>query len=155
MAYPYSHTNLAYSTLAAGIDDNDTTLDVAAAAGAKFPASNFLCVIWNVTDYDHPALDPDAEFILVTTRSTDTFSPITRGQEGSTAAAHNTGGKDYAIQHVVVASEIDSFAVGGVNRVPAGGLSIPADYSIVASEYFEIVDGQTLETGSAATLEIT
>jgi len=68
--------NKAMTTLDGGITDTATTLDVQTGDGAEFPASNFRIVI-------------DTEVIHVTTRTGDTFSPITRGAESSTATAHS------------------------------------------------------------------
>lgn len=74
--------NLAKSTLASGIDDDDLALDVAAGEGAKFPST----YPFNLS------LDTEAlrEIVKVTNRSTDTCT-IVRAQEGTAAIAHSAG----------------------------------------------------------------
>ncbi len=69
--------NNAESTLAGGITAGATTLTVASGEGAKFPAGNFRISI-------------DDEILHCTSRSSDTFT-VQRGQEGTTAAAHDAG----------------------------------------------------------------
>jgi len=71
-------TNRAGSSLPAGIDNVQTSFDVASGQGALFPASNFIITI-------------EGERILVGTRTTDTFSSCTRGYDGTTAVAHIDG----------------------------------------------------------------
>jgi len=76
--FPFTWLNLADSSigeLSAGIDATQTTLALKAGHGAKFPAADF-CVRC------------DDERIHVATRTTDAFSGMTRGYDGSTGAAH-------------------------------------------------------------------
>ena len=76
--FPFTWFNLADSAigeLSAGIDATQTTLSVKAGQGAKFPASDF-CVRCG------------DERIHVATRTTDSFSGMTRGYDGSTGATH-------------------------------------------------------------------
>jgi len=70
--------NFAKSTLAAGITATDTSLTVATGESTKFPDAPFRIII-------------DNEIIEVGAKSGDTFSSLTRGVEGTTAAAHAAG----------------------------------------------------------------
>lgn len=91
--------NFAFGTLASGINSAATSLDVGSGEGARFPAVSFNAVIWQSTDYSHPAAAyhaGDAEIVRVTGISTDTLT-ITRAQEGTSAVNLNTGGKTYQI----------------------------------------------------------
>lgn len=92
--------NFAKSTLASGITDSATSLSVSTGEGSLFPDPStdgaFDAVIFNETDYIGVYDDPDVEVVRVTSISTDTFT-ITRAQQGTSASAHNTGGKTYGI----------------------------------------------------------
>lgn len=75
---PYSWHNLknkAKGELSADITSGATSFSVKSGQGATFPASDFVVTI-------------ELEEIYVTTRSTDSFTTITRGYNGTTAAAH-------------------------------------------------------------------
>ena len=76
--FPLTWFNLSDSAIGelnAGIDSTQTTLALKAGQGAKFPASNF-CVRC------------DDERIHVATRTTDAFSGMTRGYDGSSGVLH-------------------------------------------------------------------
>jgi len=68
--------NNAQSTLAQAITATATSFGVI--DGSSFPDGNFL-------------ISADDEIMLVGTRSGNTFSSVTRGHEGTTAAAHVSG----------------------------------------------------------------
>lgn len=82
--------NNGVSTLAGGISDSVTSLDVA--TGGAFPA------VGNFT------LRIDDEILLCTARSSDTLT-VVRGVEGSTPASHSNG-----------ATVSSTLTVGGINR---------------------------------------
>jgi hypothetical protein len=86
-------------TLAAGITAGATSIVLNPGDGAALPAGGFFAsfygVVWNATDFASPALDPNAESVFVSARSGDTLTTVVRGQEGTAAVAHNTGGKTY------------------------------------------------------------
>ena len=89
--------NNAVGTLASGIDSTTTTIVLTAGQGAKFPTTaegEWYSAIYNSTDYSAPHLDPNFEIVKITARSTDTLT-VVRGQDGTTAVSHNTGGKTY------------------------------------------------------------
>lgn len=77
--------NNARSSLAAAIDDDDTSLSVASGQGSRFPNPTGGDYFW--ATIDNGTVD---EIVKVTARSTDTFT-IVRGQQGKTARAWNTG----------------------------------------------------------------
>lgn len=103
--------NFAKSTLASGITSGATSLTVATGDGTRFPAVSFNAVIWNQTDYTSPSDDPDREIVRVTGIATDTFT-IIRGQENTSAVAHNTGGKTYGI-HAGATAKTFNNDIGG------------------------------------------
>jgi hypothetical protein len=88
--------NFAISSLAAGITAGDVALTVTTGDGTKFPAVPFNATIWDATTYGSAYLDPNAEIVRVTGIAGDAFT-ITRAQESTAAAAHNTGGSTYKI----------------------------------------------------------
>jgi hypothetical protein len=89
--------NGARGTLASGITSGATSVSLTAGHGARMPSVPFNAWLYNATDYGaDPHDDPGYEIVRVTARSTDTLT-ITRAQEGTTASAHNTGGKTYRL----------------------------------------------------------
>ena len=89
--------NFAIGVLATGISAGDTSVTLQEGQGDKFPPTSegsYNCVIWNSTDYANSADDPNVEIVRVTFRSGDTFT-VQRGQEGTSAVAHNETGKTY------------------------------------------------------------
>lgn len=91
------------ATLAAGIDADDVTATLVAGDSGVLDAAatrNINAVIWNSSDYpEGPQADPDAEDVLITAASGTAISAMTRAQEGSSAAAHNTSGKTYKLMY--------------------------------------------------------
>ena len=81
-------TNNATSTLASGITSSATSLTVATGNGALFPTLGagdyFYCTLANTSG--------TVEIVKVTARSTDTFT-VTRGQDGTSGVAWNSGDK--------------------------------------------------------------
>jgi len=90
--------NFAKVTLSAGYAAGATSVVLSSGDGAKLPQPSidgaFNLVWWDWTDYGDPADDPNVEIVRCTARSTDTLT-ITRAQEGTADANHNTGGKTY------------------------------------------------------------
>ena len=70
--------NRAFSTLASGVSDSDTSWTLATGEGAKFPTTGD----FHVTCED--------EIVKCTSRSTDVLT-VVRAQEGTSAAAHASG----------------------------------------------------------------
>src|ERR1035441_1182208 len=88
--------NWAKANLSTGYATGDTSVVLVSGGGAKFPAAPFNAVWYNSTDYSNPGDDASAEIVRVTVISTDTLT-ITRAQESTSAANHNTAGKTYTL----------------------------------------------------------
>src|ERR1039457_696412 len=88
--------NFAKSALASGITSGAGSLTLVTGGGAKFAVVPWNGVIYNSTDYSDPSDDPAVEIVRCTVISTDTLT-ITRGQESTSAANHNTAGKTYTL----------------------------------------------------------
>lgn len=127
------HKNFAKSTLASGITSGATSLTVSAGEGARFPAVPFNATIWNKVDYADPADDPTKEVVRVTGISTDTLT-VTRAQEGTSASAHNTGGKTYGIVASITARTASQIATMLNNwKVTTAQLDIDGDNAAVGN----------------------
>lgn len=103
--------NFAIVTLASGINDSATTMSLNSGHGAKLPTPGslgFWLTIWNNTDYPNaPGDDPAVERVKVTALSGDTITTMVRGQDGTSASAHNTAGKTYKAVQSWGDAEID------------------------------------------------
>lgn len=87
--------NFAKSTVSTGYNSAATSIVLSTGGGAKMPTFPFNGTWWNSTDYADPSDDPNVEIVRVTNIVSDTLT-ITRAQEGTIAANHNTGGKTYS-----------------------------------------------------------
>lgn len=85
------------TTLASGITSGDATATLDAATG--WPTGS-VGQFWIVIDPDLA----NEEKILCTARSSTTLTGLTRGQDGTTASAHDAGA---AVRHIFVATEAD------------------------------------------------
>lgn len=164
MIYLDPVANFAKANLSAGIDDNDVSLNIDPADAGKFPNPSiqgaFNAVIYNATDFPNPADDPDVEIVRVTSRVSGTFA-ITRAQEGTAAAAHNTAGKVYVIANAITKKMIDDIATQseasnedatvarahietGVDQtIPGGAVSTKVNLATVNFDpngYFDVVN---------------
>lgn len=90
-----SSKNFAKSDVSTGYDAVVTSIVLATGGGAKMPSVPFNAVWWDTT-YADPSDDPNVEVIRVTNVSTDTLT-ITRAQESTSAATHNTANHTYRI----------------------------------------------------------
>src|ERR1039457_2191126 len=88
--------NFSKSTLSTGYASGATTLVLTTGGGAKFPAPSFNAVYYDSGVYADPSDDPNVEIVRVTGVSTDTLT-VTRAQEGTSAANHNTAGHTYTL----------------------------------------------------------
>jgi hypothetical protein len=87
-----AHANFAYSTLTAGIGTGDTSLTVQTGDGTLFPATPFNATLWPTgVQPTRGDASGNAEIITVNTRSGDSFTSITRAQEGTTAKSFSSG----------------------------------------------------------------
>jgi hypothetical protein len=132
-----------------GIALADTTINLAAGEGARFPNPGvgidtaFNATIWNATDYPNPTDDPDREIVRCTARSTDALA-VTRAQEGTISAAHNTAGKVYKFMAGLTAKTLTDIS---------DGLAMPQAPNVVAVFDFIPVaqSGAITSTGGLAT----
>lgn len=111
-----SHKNFAYSTVATAPSPatSGTSLVVAAADGAKFPAVPFNATIWPAGA--RPSTT-NAEIVRVTNIATDTFT-ITRTQESTSARSVIIGDQIAATETVKTFTDIEDM-LNGVT--PFGG----------------------------------
>lgn len=82
------------------------------------------------------------------------------------AAPSTPGGGDFVVYagtdhklHTLDSSGVDTALGGSTTSVgndlaPSAGMTIPANYSVVISQRFEVVSGQTLDIGDGGILEI-
>jgi hypothetical protein len=103
-------TNFAYALIDSGITAGATTVNLVS-GGSLFPLPSidgaFDATIWNVSDYQFSHLDPNVEIVRVTARSTNTLT-VTRAQQSTSAVAHNSSGKTYAIALTFTKSSYDT-----------------------------------------------
>jgi len=135
----------------------DTTVTLSTSDATKLPSPSFNMTWWNVTDYADPSDDPSVEIVRVTNVNTGTgVITVTRGQESTAAANHNTGGKTYKlllgvtskmisdISNLIAAYaqnhfSVDSFTTSaGQNTFTAGGGRTPLANVLL------IINGQPL-----------
>lgn len=160
-------TNFAVSTLASGIDAATTTINLAPGTGAKYPATalgSYPLVISNCTDYANAALDPDVEIVTATTRSGDTVT-VTRGQENTTAVAHNTAGKSYCVELFMTAGmyqRIKQFILESAASVPGvydcasqGSCSATVTFIGAAKATLQVSDAQNIASNLSIPSNIT
>lgn len=122
-----AHKNLAYSTVATAPSPatSGTSLVLAAATGALFPAPPFNAVCW--PSGGATASQSNAEFVRVTAISTDTLT-IIRAQEGSTAQSIAVGWQLALTGTAKVYTDIEAAinaTLGGVltGTLPSPGLA--------------------------------
>lgn len=89
----------------------DTTVTLSTGDAAKLPAVSFNMTWYNSTDFPDPSDDPNVEIIRVTNVNTGTgVLTITRAQESTSAANHNSGGKTYKLSLDITAKMISDIA---------------------------------------------
>lgn len=158
--------NFAKATLIQGYGAGVTTVVVTAGQGARFPSTFPYRGTWyDCTTYTAPVDDPNREIVLVTNRSTDTFT-LTRAQEGTAAVDHNTAGKQYCLEQSLtkamwesIQDAIDAGAGGpqDINNMIAADLqaSLAAANTAAVGKTLRITDTQTATadiTFSASTM---
>jgi len=79
-----------------GYTSSATSITLQSGQGAKLPATPFNLIWWNSTDFPNPANDPNVEIVRVTNVLGDVLT-ITRAQESTSAANHNTAAKTYSL----------------------------------------------------------
>ena len=137
--------NFAISNLSAGIDSLATTITLVSGGGGKFPSPPFNAVLWN-TNYGNPADDPDVEIVRVTAISGDSLTVI-RGQEGTTASAHNTSGVVYRLMLPVTAKTFDDISAHINSKLnPHNVTAAQIGIAINLKDYGAVGDGTTDDT---------
>ena len=120
--------NFSKVTLSTGYDNVATTVVLITSDGAKLPTAPFNVVWFNSTDYTDPTDDPNKEIVRVTNVTTDTLT-ITRAQEGTSAATHNTGGKSYkmiaGLTAKVINTDIPAMNITGTAANLSGTPALP------------------------------
>lgn len=121
--------NFAIVTVSTGYDASATSIVLTTGHGAKLPTPTvgYSLVWWNSTDYPNPADDPNAEIVRCTGKSTDTLT-VTRAQEGTSAATHNTADKTYKMMLGITAkmiTDIDSKKADLAGATFTGAVEVP------------------------------
>jgi hypothetical protein len=101
--------NKARVTVAAGYDQAATSVSLVSGETSKLPASSegaFNMIWWNATDYPDPIDDPNYEIVRVTLVVGNVLT-ITRAQEATAAATHNSVSKNYRMALVATKNTID------------------------------------------------
>lgn len=143
--------NDAYSTIATvgGIDGDDLSLDVAAGEGARFPqpGNSFHIKI-------------DDEILVVTGRSTDTFT-VTRGAEGTTPAAHAQGASVVLTITAQAVSDLNTAvnAIENAKGAASGYASLDGSTKVVQqpasiSDHINNTDGGAAFPGKACSANV-
>src|SRR6266550_1853276 len=147
--------NFAKCVVSTGYDASATTVVLSSGEGAKLPAPSTdgaFNLIWHDADtYPDPADDPNKEIVRVTARSTDTLT-ITRAQESTSAATHNTSGKAYHLVLALTKKMIDDIqsAVSGVTiEVPGGSVNdTNVTFTFSAQPKLIVINGSPYRQGS-------
>jgi hypothetical protein len=152
--------NFAIVTVSTGYDASATSIVLTSGHGAKLPSTfSYNLVWWNSTDYGSPADDPNVEIVRVTARSTDTLT-VTRAQESTTAATHNTSGKTYKMLLGATAktiTDIDSNKLDKTGGTVTGTITLDENSAIAldpAGSADEKWSGITVTGTAGATLAV-
>lgn len=121
--------NFAISDVSAGYASGATSIVLATGGGAKFPAPPFNAVWWDTT-YPDPSSDPGAEIVRVTNVATDTLT-ITRAQEGTANANHNTGGRTYRLIAPLTAETLNAITAV-LDAITAAARTVLDDATVAA-----------------------
>lgn len=109
-------------TVSTGYDASAVSIVLTTGGGATLPAPSFNCTWYNFTDYPDSSSDPNVEYVRVTGVASETLT-ITRAQESSVAATHNTAGKTYKLECTLTAKTLTEIAAefAGPRTVATGG----------------------------------
>lgn len=93
--------NFVKAKLSVGINNTDTTIQLLTGEGSKFedPSSfgEYNLVLYDSSEFNSPADDPEVEIIRVVGITGDQLT-VLRAQEGTTAANHNSAGREYTVE---------------------------------------------------------
>ena len=150
--------NFSKVTLSTGYDNVATTVVLITSDGAKLPTAPFNVVWFNSTDYTDPTDDPNKEIVRVTNVTTDTLT-ITRAQEGTSAATHNTGGKSYkmiaGLTAKVINTDLPAMSITGSSASCTGnaatatnafGCTLDTDGTLAANSDTKIPSQKAVKT---------
>ena len=142
-----SAKNFSKCTVSTGYNASATTVVLSASEGAKLPTVPFNAVWYNSTDYTDPTDDPNKEIIRITNIATDTLT-VTRAQESTSAATHNTGGKSYKMIAGLTAKVIntDIPAMNVASATVAFGCTLDTDVTLAANSDTEIPSQKATKT---------
>lgn len=113
MSITLKKSNFAKSMLDGAIDSGATSLSVTATEGTKFPQTGpFMMVLWTPVIYQSPVDDPNREIVMATWSSGDTFT-VVRAQEGTTAAAWDSGS---FLAHIITAGTLTEIETAIANH---------------------------------------
>lgn len=127
----YQHTGAAQVTLLAAPMEASSLDPFLVADPAGYPAETFFVVIDKGTASE--------EKVLVRSRQGATFTPASRGADGTTPAAHGQGA---SVEHVFTAVEADD-----ANRhieAQVGVHGLPSTDSVAGRTYVDVRDAATL-----------
>jgi hypothetical protein len=157
--------NFAKVEVSTGYDDVATSIELVASDGDKLPQpstdGSFNLVWWDSTTYPDPADDPSKEIVRCTARSSDTLT-ITRAQESTAAAAHNTSGKTYKMILAITKKMMDDLSSATfITEDPTGAIDgVNADFVFTAEPKAIVISGPSYRknkgwTWNAGTLTAT
>lgn len=119
----YLAQNLVEVTLSGGINASQTTVTLESGEGARLASTSGSTYQYPLVIYDTRYVTPHdahkagkAEVVLVTSHdgSSDTISAVTRGQESTSAIAHNTSGVTYKAVAGLTKAMFDALGGEGV-----------------------------------------
>jgi len=96
MPSKFNHANFAIGTVSGTFTSDQTTLDLVAGHGNRFPTAPFRVTLWNATDYTNPADafwsgSGDAEIIECGGKTSSSLTSVVRGCEGTYGIIHKEG----------------------------------------------------------------
>jgi hypothetical protein len=151
--------NIAIASLSSGISASGSTLTLQTGYGANFPNAvvegQFNIIVWDYTASPDPVSATDYEIVTVTSGSADTFT-ITRGQEGTSAVAHNTVGDMIKVALVPTKKMIDAIrnAAFGTNFTNTGTQAHTEGNNNIASGNYSHAEGSgNLASGNSSHAE--
>jgi len=142
--------NFAKGIVSTGYDASATTIVLATNEGNKFPAfagNPFNVVWWNSTDFADPADDPTAEIVRVTARTGDSLT-VTRAQESTTAAAHNTSAKVYKMALCLTKKMIDDIEAVTTGLTKCAFMAKATSAQSLPTAYTQVEFHETYDPGA-------
>jgi hypothetical protein len=143
-------SNFAIVTVSTGYDASATSIVLTSGHGAKLPAThNYNVIWWNFSDYKNPSDDPNVEIVRVTGRTTDTLT-VTRAQESTSAATHNTGAKVYKMMLGITAKMITD--IDTARTIASGEVTLAMMANMATAK---LIGRATAESGVPELIDLT